>query len=97
MEEEIVTESKSCTCPKNCTGKMCCCDCHIFPSLITKATETNSAEFDATAGWGYTEETIKEYCLDKKRVKDSIEKHINYCCYCGCTYGKDRLLKELGL
>lgn len=38
-----------------------------------------------------------KHCLDKQRVKEAMDKHINYCCDCGCTFGKDKILKELGL
>ena len=48
-----------------------------FPSLKGKATETNSPKFDAQAGWGYTEETIEAYCLDKQKAKDIINEHID--------------------
>ena len=49
---------------------------------------------------GYTyirEIDVAKHCLDKERVREAIEKYIVYCCQCGCTYGKDKLLKELGL
>ena len=48
-----------------------------FPSLKGKAKETNSEEFDATAGWGYTEETIQANCIDKQIVeRDYVKKDV---------------------
>ena len=46
-----------------------------FPSLKGKATETNSQDFGE--GWGYTEETIQDYCLDKQIVeRDYVKKDV---------------------
>ena len=47
--------------------------------------------------WFSEEELIQKYTIDKAVLKEAINKHIVYCCYCGCTFGKDKLLKELGL
>ena len=53
---------------------------------------------EAVAGlWYIQEENLQKHCLDKQKVKEAIKKHIVYCCVCGCTFGRDNLLKELRL
>lgn len=51
---------------------------------------------------GDTGEIIRKYdvirsCLDKKKVKEAIKNNIVDCCQCGCSFGREKLLKNLGL